>query len=268
MSEFNLDQNSCTSCGSCVSNCPMSHIQMNNYPETIPETMCSTCGHCEASCPEGAINISSPDNEAPLVDISSQISSEDMGNYMRNRRSIRNYKKRTIPRQTISEIMDVVRFAPSGVNQQPVEWILIENPDKVKELAGLCIKWMENLIEENSPLAQTLPLESLISVWNTGSDPILRGAPHIFIATTQDDLGSAFTDGVIALSYLELLLPSFGLGSCWAGFLKMASEFEPIKEFLRLKENETFIGALMVGYPDCKFYRVPKRKKVSLRYIE
>jgi len=267
MPEFNVNPNLCHSCGTCVSTFPLGHLEMNTHPEVISDTMCTTCGHCEASCPEGAIDISGPELEPPMVDISSKISSEEMGSYMRNRRSIRNYKNKTIPRETIEEVMDIVRFAPSGVNQQPIEWIIIEDPQKVKELSGLVIKWMEKLVEDDSPLAQMLPIESLIKVWKTGLDPILRGAPHVFIATAKNDNGSAATDGIIALSHLDLVLPSFGLGSCWAGFLKMASDFEPIKEFLGLKENYAFIGALMVGYPECKFYRVPKRKKLSVKYI-
>jgi len=47
----------------------------------------------------------------------------------------------------------------------------------------------------------------------------------------------------------------------------MASDFEPIRELLGLKENEIFIGALMVGYPEIKFYRVPKRNKININYI-
>ena len=145
MSQFNLNQNKCNSCGTCASNCPVGHMEMNNYPQQVPETSCSSCGHCEAGCSEGAIDISGPKLEPPLVNISSEISSEDMGNYMRNRRSIRNYKKNTIPREIIEEVMDIVRFAPSGVNQQPIKWIIIEDPEKVKVLAGLCIQWMEEI---------------------------------------------------------------------------------------------------------------------------
>ncbi|OEC87951.1 MULTISPECIES: nitroreductase family protein [Methanobacterium] len=267
MPEFNLNKSACSSCGTCVSTCTPGHLKMNTNPEVVADTMCIECGHCEAVCPEGAINISGPELEAPMVDISSKISPEDMGNYMRNRRSIRNYKKRPVPRETIEEIMDVVRFAPSGGNQQLVEWIIIEDPQKTRELAGLVIKWMEKLAEENSPFAQVLPVESLISVWKSGLDPILRGAPNLFIATAKSNEGSTPMDGTIALSYLDLLLPSFGLGSCWAGFLQMAADFEPIREFLGLKDSEVFLGALMAGYPECKFFRVPKRKKLSVRYI-
>lgn len=267
MSEFNLNRSACSSCGTCVSACTSGRLKMNTNPEVIADMRCIECGHCEAMCPEGAINISGPELEAPMVDISSKISPEDMGNYMRNRRSIRNYKKRPIPRETIEEIMDVVRFAPSGGNQQPVEWIIIEDPQKTRELAGLVVKWMEKLVEENSPFAQVLPVESLISVWKSGLDPILRGAPNLFIATAKSNEGSTPMDGTIALSYLDLLLPSFGLGSCWAGFLQMAADFEPIREFLGLKDGEVFLGALMAGYPECKFFRVPKRKKLSVKYI-
>ncbi|MDP3034548.1 MAG: hypothetical protein Q8M97_05470 [Methanobacteriaceae archaeon] len=41
---------------------------------------------------------------------------------------------------------------------------------------------------------------------------------------------------IMTIIHLELALPSFDLGSFWAGFLKMASDFEPIREFLELKK--------------------------------
>ena len=220
MPEFNLNRSACHSCGTCVSTCALGHLEMDTNPQIIEETMCTACGHCEASCPEGAINISGPELEPPMVDISSKISSEDMGSYMRNRRSIRNYKKKTIPHEIIEQIMDIVRFAPSGVNQQPIEWIIIEDPAKVKEMAGLVINWMEKLVEDNSPLTKVLPVESLIKVWKTGLDPILRGAPHLFIATAKADNRGAETDGTIALSHLDLVLPSFGLVPVGQVFLK------------------------------------------------
>ncbi len=47
----------------------------------------------------------------------------------------------------------------------------------------------------------------------------------------------------------------------------MASSFEPIREFLGLTKDYAFIGALMVGYPEGTFFRVPKRKKLSVKYI-
>ncbi len=266
MPEFNLNESKCNSCGTCSSLCPTGSIQMNQYPHQSPDSSCISCGHCEAGCEGGALQINNPNLEPPLTNISSKISPEELGAYMRNRRSIRNYKNKLVSPDTIKEVMDIVRYAPTGMNSQPVKWVILENPSKVKELSSICIDWMKKEVENDSPLSQYVPMESLITVWNTGIDPILRGAPHVFIATASDS--SATVDGIIALSHLELALPAFGLGACWAGYLKMAATgYEKVNKFLNLKDD-SFIGALMVGYPESKYFRIPKRNKVDIRFLD
>lgn len=50
-----------------------------------------------------------------------------------------------------------------------------------------------------------------------GADRICRDAPQLVFAHASNEFGSAAADCHTALAYLELALPGFGLGSCWAG---------------------------------------------------
>jgi nitroreductase len=52
----------------------------------------------------------------------------------------------------------------------------------------------------------------------------------------------------IALTYLELAAPAFGLGTCWGGFLNAAANaWSPVQKTLALPEGNTSYGVMMVG---------------------
>jgi nitroreductase len=60
---------------------------------------------------------------------------------------------------------------------------------------------------------------------------------------------------IIALTYLELAVTSFGLGACWAGYFSAAANMgPPMKKALGLPEEHNSFGAMMVGYPKYKYH--------------
>lgn len=108
------------------------------------------CGQCEAVCPQGAFEVIDPDLKGAFNNkIEFNSSYEQIGNYMRGRRSTRRYKTETVDRKILEEVMDIVRYAPSAGNGQPVQWMIVHNPVKVKKLAGLAIDWMKKLVSED-----------------------------------------------------------------------------------------------------------------------
>ncbi|MCR5742778.1 MAG: 4Fe-4S binding protein [Lachnospiraceae bacterium] len=46
----------CISCGSCESTCPVGAISMGDTQYVIDEDSCIDCGACEGGCPVGAIS--------------------------------------------------------------------------------------------------------------------------------------------------------------------------------------------------------------------
>ncbi|MBU4534303.1 MAG: nitroreductase family protein [Euryarchaeota archaeon] len=76
---------------------------------------------------------------------------------MRNHRSIRNYKNKLVSPDIIEEVVDIVRYAPTGMNTQPVKWVILESPEKVKELSRICIDWMKKEVESDSPYPNIYP---------------------------------------------------------------------------------------------------------------
>lgn len=260
-----FDQEMCTQCGICAEICPMGIIfrDAQNMPY-IPDNMgsaCTRCGNCEAFCPESAI---SPlfETEHSVIDdaVLPGITPERLGLYMRKRRSIRNYKDTVVDRSTIENMLDVIRFAPSGVNNQPVHWLIVHDPKQVQKLTRLTIDWMREIVASDTPNPMKPVMQGLIAAYANGKDPICRGAPHLAIAHALADNPMAYTDSIIALSWFELAAPAFGLGACWAGFLKMAAtSCKPVTDELGLPEGHAVQYAMMFGYPQYEVCNIPGR---------
>jgi len=182
--------------------------------------------------------------------------------FLKSRRSVRVYKKEPVPRETLAKLVDIARYAPSGSNTQPVQWLVIEDTKKVKHLGELVVDWMRSTINESPDLADLLPVDRMLAAQKRGEDPILRKAPHVIIAHAPKDLPSAQGDGFIALTYLELAAYSLGVGACWAGFVHFAAMYyRPMREVLQLPPGNHCLGAMMIGYPKHRLVRIPLRNE-------
>ncbi len=117
----------CTRCGRCSVVCPMGIITPANK-DTLPFVKdeaagrCMRCGHCEAFCPTEALILNiRPDEKTPLPIGAGDLSPDDLGLYLKKRRSIRQFAKDPVPREKILALLDVARYAASGANGQPVQ---------------------------------------------------------------------------------------------------------------------------------------------------
>jgi ferredoxin len=164
MSIFCVDNNLCTRCGACSGVCPQGIIDPAEKPAfpIVPNEkspLCIMCGQCVAACPTGAASLSIDQGAGykPVID-EHAIDPEVLGTYIRSRRSVRKYRPEPVDRETITKILDVARWAASGGNGQPVEWLVIHDPAKVKEVARLTIDWMKSLAGTEHPMAAFAPL--------------------------------------------------------------------------------------------------------------
>ena len=186
---------------------------------------------------------------------------------LKGRRSIRNFKDKPVDRQMIEKFIDIARYAPSGINRQPVYWAVIYDAEKVHKLAGLVIDWMRKLVSERSPLAESLRMARSVEAWENGNDRICRRAPHIIIAYSLKEDMTAPQACTIALTYLELAAASFGIGACWAGYVAMAINMSPeIQKFAGISNRAAAHGAMLIGQPKFNYSRVPLRNKARVAW--
>lgn len=268
MSTLIVNQDKCNTCGICIHECPTGIIETKDtavFPIWVEggDERCIKCGHCVAVCPLAAIGIEAMmPQDCALVRKELLLSPEQVEHFLKTRRSIRTYRPELVPRETLEKLIDIASYAASGHNMQPLSWLIIEDSQEVKRLAGLVADWMRVATREMPELANFLDFDSIVNDWEQGRDRIMRSAPHAIVVHAPADNMMAPGDAPIALTYLEIASHGLGLGACWAGFLMMGATFyAPVMEALQLPEGHKYMGALMVGYPQYKYSRIPLKNK-------
>jgi len=267
MSNVIIDKETCTACGICVEVCPAGCIGMSESG-AIPEMRegmsnnCILCGHCVAVCSFGSISLDSLQADACESFQENQLpSADEMGLFLRSRRSIRKFTGKVVDHAVFEELLDTARYAPTGGNAQNVSWIVYENPEKLRPLASMVNDWMKGLAEQVPDKNRAANMRRLSDAWDSGRDWVLRDAPYLILV--HGPKGNS-ADGVTALTYLELLAARKGLGTCWAGYLTAASKsYAPLIETLDLPEGHELHGGVMIGYPKYTYKRVPLRKDLK-----
>lgn len=267
-----VDHEKCNKDKLCALDCPIGIITMDG-PDGFPapaegfEELCINCGHCVAVCPHEALSQGgiTPRQCLPLE--APGLGPEQLAQLFKGRRSIRRYKNQPLEQSTITRLLDMARYAPSGHNVQPVKWLVISGRDKLMHLAGIVADWMRHVIKHEPELAAAMHLDHAVAVWESGEDRILRGAPHVVVAYGDAKNTMVPVPCVLALGYLELAAYSLGLGACWAGYFnRAANNFPPMIKALGLPQGMAPFGALMLGVPKYKFQRIPPRKPLEVTW--
>lgn len=274
MSYFQFDKTKCTRDGLCAAACPVDLITMDPKtkepaPVADAEKLCITCGHCVAVCPHGALSLERiPLSRCEPLPETWRPDPERAANFLKGRRSIRRYTSDTVERETIERILDVARFAPSGVNCQPLFWKVIYEPEQTCEIARLTVEWMKTLLAADAPLARALRMEGHVRAWEAGHDRICRGAPHLIIACGLAEDRRAAQSAHIAVTYVDLMAAAYNIGACWAGYVTMAiNESAALKKYVGLRSREAAHGAMMLGHAAYRYQRIPVRKELNVQWM-
>lgn len=273
MGFLRIDRNICKRDGFCVRECPGAIIRMSadGIPEVTPgrEEGCFDCGHCVAVCPYGALEHERiPSGSSPAIREELRISEEQALQFLRSRRSIRHFMNKPVEKERILKLIHGARYAPTAGNSQLVEWLVISDRTRLKEIARLTVDWLRELVKDPQVLATSPYLPAAVAAWDAGYDSVLRDAPVLVIATAPKEAINGMVDLTLALSYFDLLAPAMGLGTCWAGLLQGALLHLPsLKRFAGIPERNPHHYPIMLGYPDAKYYRVPERKEPKVLFV-
>jgi nitroreductase len=140
-----------------------------------------------------------------------------------NRRSIREYKEKTIESEKLARILEAARLAPTARNQQDWKLILVKNPD---------IK--EKLVELASPHQQFLKgAPIIIAACALNPDYVMRCGHHAYLI-----------DLAIVLEHIALQAVHEGLGTCWIG----SFDEEKAKMVLGIPQNIRIVELMSIGY--------------------
>ena len=271
MTLISIDETKCKKDGLCVIDCPAGIIKQpdkKECPVMIPkgEQACLRCGHCVAVCPHDALDHKIVSMSAcPPILKELSISHEQAAQFVRSRRSIRRYKKKTVEKETIQLIIDNARYAPTGGNSQLVRWTVHTDLAKLKQMSEVTIDWMRKAVASDSDNRIPSYYPMIIAAYDAGVNSITHDAPCIVFASAPGIYENGLVDLSIALSYFELMAVSKGLGTCWLGLIARALKYsESLKEMAGLPKSHTNFYPMVLGYPKFKYNRLPERKPANI----
>jgi len=265
-----VNTQTCNQCGRCSAICPRKiiHFQENGYPRVSPQTdaLCLRCGHCVAVCPSDSLTHNEiPSEQCLQIDRSLDITFGQCAQFFKSRRSVRYFKDKKVSAKEIERIIDIARYAPTGRNNQEVQWLIINDSARIKELSAIGEDWFRWAIKTD-PASAPIMREKL-KRQESGDDLFLCNAPAVVLAFSEKNNPLAVIECCVALAYFDMIAHSAGLGCCWAGnLMSAASAFPRMGETLALPEGYALYGSLMVGYPKYKYRRIPARKAARITY--
>lgn len=186
---------------------------------------------------------------------------------VKERRSIRKFKPDPVPDEYIDKIIEVARWAPSGANAQPWEFIVV----KKQELKDKIIEWIGDF-NELSHKMEIVRKPELRFHW---APPGYVRAPVFIIVCGDPRVNEVYPLSVVrsraeenfisalasAFLYMTLSVTTLGLGAQWVSAIAQPYVQSLTKDLLGVPQDLEFYDMLAVGYPDAE----PKPRPVRAR---
>ncbi|MBD7912560.1 nitroreductase family protein [Clostridium cibarium] len=266
---MNVNNEKCIGCGLCVKDCFPRDIEIIDGKANIKNEACFKCGHCIAICPKGAVST----DEYNMEEVKEynleefDIDAERLLNFIKFRRTVRQFKNKDVEDEKISKIIEAGRFTQTGTNAQDVSYIVVK--EKLNELKELAFESLNELgthmLDNLTP--ETMKFKRYAELWQVmykeykedpiKGDKLFFNAPAIIIVT-----GST-VNASLASSNMELMTDAQGLGTFFSGFFAMAAKnSKKIADLLELKEE--IVTCMVIGYPNVTYQRTVPRKDANI----
>jgi len=178
----------------------------------------------------------------------------------KRRRSTRSFKPDPVPDEHVERIIETARFAPSGANSQPWEFIVIKDKETKEKIVALVAEQAEpgRKVEvardadlrfpgTQGPAREPGYKHAPVFILLCG-DPRTKEAYPLFTTLTRGD--SHFTSGLAsAFVYMALAATALGLGSQWVSATGGPLVKPLLKQFLDIPPGLDVYDMLAIGYP-------------------
>ena len=149
---------------------------------------------------------------------------------LKNRRSVKEYKKEQIKDEELMEVLEAGMNASSGGNRQTAVFIVVQNKE-----------WIDKLCALNAKIAGA----------PEGFD-VFYGAPTVIVVAADASSNDAIKDGSLCIGNMLNAAYALGLGGRWINRADGMLEDELGKELLKeagYEGNYIGVGNVILGYP-------------------
>jgi len=190
-----------------------------------------------------------------------------------NRRSIRGYQKdKEVPEEVIRKILEIARWAPSGGNGQPWEFIVIRDKETRDKIADLFLKQQEHKKEMEMAVRGDAKMTGA-GFRNAPVHIVVLGDPRVNesypIRTREEKSDSHFYTGLgNATLLIHLAATSLGLGSQYVSDASSPYMATMLKVLLGVPEPLKIYHLIPIGYPAGSVDPRPRRELDEIVHYE
>ena len=271
MPNISIDMDSCISCGACADICYARDVfeMGDDGPVVAHPEHCRSCGHCVAVCPTDSIDHdAAPVADCPIIVDGRLPSVESLVSAFRARRSVRRFQDRPVPRETIRELISHARWIPTGNNRQFIDWIALDDGDRIAELLRATLRELRRDVERGRDPSKYLGTCSVEDVDRLVETAVERkrqfffNAPVVLAGYCERGAVCAREEATYAAYNIALAAERLDLGTCHIGSIHLLlEEFTRLQhELLGIPDGMELHTLLVLGYPARRFRRmVPRR---------
>ena len=184
---------------------------------------------------------------------------DNLINLLKSRRSIRAYKPEPIPDEYVQKIIEAARWAPSGADSQPWEFIVIKKKDIKENIVNLFMESIKPVRQAELTREKELRIPALEMEM---PEPGFKNAPVFILLCGDPRVNEAFPLTVFqkwstevfisnlasAFLCMHLAAKSLGLGSQWVSSTGTSME-NGLKQLLNIPKEFKIYDMITVGYP-------------------
>ena len=173
----------------------------------------------------------------------------DVFEAIRKRRAVRQYRPDPVSREQVKVVLDAANQAPSGMNRQPWEFIVVTGStilEMGKSYRSTLIEYLKNW--DTSPMKKALSRDDFIRFAET-----YGGAPVVIVLLVKADPLPNFRKADLesasaAMENLMLAATALGLGTCWmTGPIR---DEENLRRILAIPVDREIVAVTPLGHPE------------------
>lgn len=175
---------------------------------------------------------------------------------IKSRRSVRKYKIEQIKDEELEIILEAAIYAPTGHNDQPWHFTIIQNKDLI------------NHINEGAKAEmRKMDVEWIARMGAIPGFNIFYNAPTVIIVSGDKSAVTPKVDCSAAVQNMLLAAESMDIGSCWIGFAQFYFITPESKQKFNIPENYEVYYGVSLGYKIDKNTNAPIRNTDVFSYF-
>jgi len=267
-----VNADKCIGCGLCVKVCHNRCVALVDAIANINTALCDRCTQCIAVCPQQALSWG--DVLPVRYDKTQRPSPEQLDELFKERRSIRFFKKDSLDRSLVEEIVNYGIYAPT--NNHNLRAVVVTDRRAIEALERIVVRFNARIYEL---FFKPELIFALLSRLSSAVNPHVRVKleerrhdlfnPAAMVLVVGDQrIAFSEASAQAALDHMTFYAWVHGVGSClWGAGQIILDRNRAARERLGLQRREHILGILLLGYPAVNFVNRVEGRRMDIQWL-